>query len=202
MRRAAGPGSTISGLPGNCARSARKRGRTMVTAVPRPGSLAMFRVPPCISVNDLTRLRPSPVPLTLRVATAWTETKGSTIRSISASSMPMPVSRTVTAMLPGPANSELMVMRPPESVNLIALSIRLMKIWRNRTASPLMDGNGRSHRSTRSTPAREALRCSMTQAVSRIAPRSTSSISSSIAPTSIRATSSRSVMMACRWSPD
>ena len=120
-------------------RLARRQVRVNQKIEPAPGALITPISPPIISINRLEIAKPKPVPPYCRVVEESAWEKDWKILSWLSESMPMPVSwtwkyrvvcRSVVAI-------ELISSdTPPRSVNLIALPIKLNKIWLNLVGSP------------------------------------------------------------------
>jgi uncharacterized membrane protein len=74
----------------------RTSGRSKLTTVPAPGSLSMAMTPWCISISDLVRARPRPVPWVVLECWPSTCSNGRARRLRSSAAMPIPVSATAT----------------------------------------------------------------------------------------------------------
>ncbi|MNF76468.1 hypothetical protein D3C84_585830 [compost metagenome] len=118
-------------------------GSMRVKTVPLSGVLATLISPPSRSTRRWQMARPRPLPPKRRVVedSAWLKGRNSWPRCSGA--MPMPLSATLISTRSGsPAASRAHTatrpghsLRPPE--NLMALPIRLKRIWRRRMASEL-----------------------------------------------------------------
>ena len=136
-----------SRLPGalDTAASSSIKGRRIQKRLPRPSSLSTPIAPPIKRVSSREMVVPRPVPPKRRVvdSSAWRK-RSKSCGSLSGG-MPIPVSTTSTSKC-GPLCSAsggrtLRCTRTsPVGVNFTAFPIRLKRIWRNRSGSPINRG--------------------------------------------------------------
>ena len=131
-------------------RSSTLRGSVSVKREPEPTTLSKVISPPMRRARRLAIARPSPVP-PWRRAIDWSTWKNSSnTLALAESGMPTPVSVTWTATRSPRASADTWTW--PVSVNLMALPIRLVRIWRTRLTSQRTVGRSSGRRACRSRP--------------------------------------------------
>ena len=126
--------------------------------VPAPGAeCASSSVPPSPSARRRDSARPRPLPPKRNAIVPSPCWNGANSASACAVVSPMPVSHTsITSGAPSPAPVTRTV-TVPRSVNLIALPMRLVRIWRSRLGSVAISAGGvPAGSTTRRTPLRSA----------------------------------------------
>ena len=153
------------------------------------------------STNWRVMVSPRPVPFC--AAGSPSCTKGWNRRFWSSGLMPMPVSSTsISKCCLSSCRRPSRMVTPPWPVNLTALAVRLIRIWRSLASSPLMWRGKAEDWSSSSRRPFSSARSRIISATSRtMAPRSNGADSSCSLPASILAISSTSLMSASRCSP-
>ena len=125
-------------------RAGRAKGKSTVKVAPAPGTLVTPIRPSISSTSRLEMARPRPVPLCRRAGPLSACSNSAKMRSIASGGTPGPVSRTakrsmISAVPPraAPGVGCSVSATPPLSVNLMALPIRFIRIWRTRISSPI-----------------------------------------------------------------
>ncbi len=108
----------------------------------RPACSPRRCVPPISSTSRFEMARPSPVPPCRRAGPCSACSNSAKIRSIASGGTPGPVSRTAKRKSPAVAMRRTwrepdVSATPPWSVNLMALPMRFIRIWRTRISSPI-----------------------------------------------------------------
>ena len=164
-----------------------------------PGRLVIQIRPPCSSTMRLDSVSPSPVP-SLRASRPprW---KASKIRSWSAASMPIPVSRTITCASP-PAISARTSTDPPSGVNLTALLSRFSTTCLSLSSSAQITPTSGATASEIVIPCRAARSRTIASAYSSSSGSDSALGSSSIRPASTFERSRISLISSSRWRPE
>ena len=181
-------------------------GTSKRNVLPRPGSDAALSSPPMIETSRREIASPRPVPPKRRVVevSAWVNGSNSCARC--SRSMPIPVSRTCTRSRAEASPARFASARTdtsPESVNLIALASRFVRICRRRCSSPRsVPGTESAMKSVSSTPLACASGASIAPVESTTSRGSNGRSSRSSLPASIFEKSSTSLMTFSSASPE
>ena len=116
--------------------SAVGKGSSAQNVLPSPGALRSPTSPPIRLASSRQIDRPRPVPPNRRVVDTSACENGMNRRGCTSGAMPGPVSTTARRIRPGPTRCASMC-TSPWSVNLSALVMKLLRIWRTRVGSPV-----------------------------------------------------------------